>query len=551
MATALWPGLVQAENFAKEIKKAVELSTLNQPGTKPFHLKAVLSPSLPRDKDSGRSGEIEIWWASPTRWRRELRSPEFHQTEIVDAQHDWQKNEGSYFPQWLQQTAVELINPIPPLDEVLKQINGADVQPMGRMTHLSWTTPSGTAEVKTVLRTSIAFDSAKGLLLYAFGLGWGADFSDYTSFRGRMVPQTVKIGSPELTAKVVTLEGLPEMPPEFFDITGKGGDEQPLRTEVIGEPILRNNLEPTVPVSWPPLQDGTLEGNATTQMVVDRQGKIREMSTVISENSAINETARQAFATMQFKPFIINGVPVQVLSQVVLHFKTTRPVGSEVFESPRTYFERGRHASFPAAGNGTPYVLHAEFDARGNAGTVEKGRYEDTWLSDTQWRREVWFEKSHFVRSRNGDKAYLLEEGPEAPLLRLVLRLAEPIPAIDTLFESDWKIKRDTVDGVRTVRVLAGYESPAGKLDPEMARGFWFDDSGVLVRTFFKDIETRRLEFSEFAGVKLARRIDVLKDGKLAMRIRVTEVGPAAALPAKMFEVHGHDWKRAFTDEVR
>jgi hypothetical protein len=405
--------------------------------------------------------------------------------------------------------------------------------------------------VKTVLRTNIAFDPTKGSLLYAFGLGWGGDFSDYTSFRGRMVPQTVKIGSPELTAKVVTLEGLPEMPPEFFGTTGKAGDEQPLRTEVIDEPTLRNNLEPTTPVSWPPLQDGTLEGNATTEMVVDRQGKIREMTRVISENSAINEAARQAFAAMQFRPFVINGVPVQVLSQVVLHFKTTRPVGSEVFDGPRTYFERGRHASFPAAGNGTPYILHAEFDTRGAAGSVEKGRYEDTWLSDTQWRREVWFEKSHFVRSRNGDKAYLLEEGPETALLRLVLRLAEPIPAVDNLFESDWRIKRDTVDGVRTVRVLAGYESPEGKLDPEMARGFWFDDSGVLVKTFFKDIETRRLEFAEFAGVKLAHRIDVLKGGKLAMRIRVTEVSPAGSLPGKTFDVHGHDWKRAFTDEVR
>lgn len=155
------------------------------------------------------------------------------------------------------------------------------------------------------------------------------------------------------------------------------------------------------------------------------------------------------------------------------------------------------------------------------------------------------------MRSRNGEKTYQLEEGQDAAILRFVLKVLEPIPAIDTFTESDWRIKRDTVNEVRTVRVLTGYESPDGQLDPEQARGYWFDDAGLLVKTYFKGIETQRLDLEEFAGVKVARRIDVLKAGKLGMQIRVTEVLPAASLPAKIFEVHGHEWTRAFTDEVR
>ena len=60
--------------------------------------------------------------------------------------------------------------------------------------------------------------------------------------------------------------------------------------------------------------------------------------------------------------------------------------------------------------------------------------------------------------------------------LRLVLKVMEPIPAIDTFVESDWKIKRDTVNGTKTIRVLTGYESPEGKLDPEHVRAYWFDE---------------------------------------------------------------------------
>jgi hypothetical protein len=91
-----------AEDLAGLVKKAVEKSTLDQPGTKPFHLKAIYAPSFERDKDSHREGEVEIWWESPTRWRREVRSPEFHQLTIVGGVHQWQKNDGAYFPEWLR-----------------------------------------------------------------------------------------------------------------------------------------------------------------------------------------------------------------------------------------------------------------------------------------------------------------------------------------------------------------------------------------------------------------------------------------------------------------
>jgi hypothetical protein len=101
------------------------------------------------------------------------------------------------------------------------------------------------------------------------------------------------------------------------------------------------------------------------------------------------------------------------------------------------------------------------------------------------------------------------------------------------------------------MRVLAGYESPEGKLDPEQARGYWFDETGLLVKTYFGGVETERSEFEDFAGVKVAHRVDVLKDGILGMRIRITDVSPAGTIPAKTFEVKGHEWTRAFTAEAR
>jgi hypothetical protein len=185
------------------------------------------------------------------------------------------------------------------------------------------------------------------------------------------------------------------------------------------------------------------------------------------------------------------------------------------------------------------------------AGIVETGQYTDTWVSDSEWRREASVGKSRYVRARHGEKRYQLAEGPDASLLQLVLRVLEPIPAINTFTESDWKIKRDMIDETKTIRVLAGYESPEGTLDPEHARGYWFDEQGKLIKTYFKGIETRRSEFEDFGGAYIAHKITVLRDGKVAMLIHVTAVSPAGTVEPGIFELYGHEWTRAFTDEVR
>jgi hypothetical protein len=109
-----------AENMVGKVRKALERSTLSQAGTKPFHLKATIGPSFERDKDSGRDGTIEIWWTSPNHWRREIRTARFHQIAVFSNNHEWQKNEGDYFPEWLRETAVQLINPLPPCHPRMK-----------------------------------------------------------------------------------------------------------------------------------------------------------------------------------------------------------------------------------------------------------------------------------------------------------------------------------------------------------------------------------------------------------------------------------------------
>ncbi len=463
----------------------------------------------------------------------------------------WQKNEGTYFPEWLRELANAIVHPVEISPELAKEIAGAEVKQLMGGTYLSWQLESGNGTDRAWMGAGISFKTDSGLLYTVNGFGWGGWYRDYAIFHNRQVARRISSGSPEVTARISVLEDLGAMPEGWFDASAAGGDSPTVKTVATDELTLRRNLQSGEALTWPAVQDGPLEGVLTTEIAVDREGKVREVGTIVSANPGMNEAARRQIEAMHFRPFVDQGEPVQVYSRITLGFKTARPAGTASFESARTWFERGRKAGFLAAAATQPYRLTAEFQAGSKTGQVLTGKYEDTWMNATQWRREATLGASRLVRTRDGEKTFVLSEGPDAGLLALLFQILEPIPALDTFVESDWRIKQDRVDGADAVRVLSGYESPEGKLDAEHARGFWFGSSGDLEKTFFSGVETRRTLQQDFDGVRVARQVDVRKDSKLAMRIKVTEVGAAGPEPKDFFDLKGHEWKRAFTAEVR
>lgn len=222
----------------------------------------------------------------------------------------------------------------------------------------------------------------------------------------------------------------------------------------------------------------------------------------------------------------------------------------EAFDSAHNYFEGGRKITSPAFSGGKPYVLHATFSV-GIKGKVEQGQYVDTWVADNEWKREATILNSRFARSRNGDKTYMLSDGPDAGICGFVLKAIEPIPAIDTFVESDWRIHRDPLDGVNTIRVLSGYEPQHNVFDPEHTRGYWFDDQGKLLRAFER-LDLRYSNFASFNGAQIPQEIRAFQRGQLALKIEVTEMSALTGeVPAKTFDLPGHQWNRMFTAEAR
>jgi len=532
----LLPSLLAGQDVVARVKRYAELYTLDQPGTHAFHLKAELAPSFDRDKASGRTGEIEIWWASPTRWRREVRCASFYQIEIVDGSRDWQKNEGAVFPEWLREMAVAVVQPIPDLDATLAHVKTAAVRNEGRGINISWDEPGTDGSVSKGNGAVIELDNDGPL--FAMSLGAVASLHEVVDFHGRQVARKVsgEFGGPEVTARVTILEDLKEMPAD------PGGlSDAILKTVVMKELEVRRNLQPEQFGGWPPLPIGPIEGVMLLEALIDRTGKVVDFGSYLSDNPGLRAAAEDRARAMRFEPLVRDGMPVQVLTTITLPFKTTRPPGVELFPPSK---------QIPAAAGVSPYVLKAEFTTRGSGGEVIKGTYTDTWLSDTQWRREAEFGKSRLVRSRNGGKTYLLSEGPDAGLLRILLKTLEPIPDTTSWFELEWLVVHDSVDGVPALRVSRGPVNPEGVLEPQ-TQGYWFDESGTLIKTHEQGLDTRLTNRGDFAGLQVARRIEMFNHDKLALRLDITDLSAAGTVDPAIFTLKGHEWVHQFTPEVR
>jgi hypothetical protein len=88
-------------------------------------------------------------------------------------------------------------------------------------------------------------------------------------------------------------------------------------------------------------------------------------------------------------------------------------------------------------------------------------------------------------------------------------------------------------------------------VEPGKSQGFWFDDAAHMVKCYTAGLEIRPSNQVSYENVQVARQIDVLKDGKVGMRITVKDIIPADSASAKDFKLRGHEWQRAFTAEVR
>ena len=252
LAVALSSCLLAQQSLSPTLQEAVSSTSLTAGGT-PFHALLTIG-----EAPSPYSGTVEVWWSGPTLYRVVLLSPSFSQTEIVDGTAEQQSNQGDFYPRWLQDFRLALMDPsvlAPPFQGVALPIKpgsrsciSRDDRPGGITNQLTW--------------GNICFTGKPPQLASVLTFNHSMGFSDFQSFSGKQIARTYKTdveGFEPVTAHLTKLEAL-HLSPELFVITSPTLPADRIGTTFLSTAKAESLIDHAPIIEWPAVREGKTEG---------------------------------------------------------------------------------------------------------------------------------------------------------------------------------------------------------------------------------------------------------------------------------------------------
>ncbi len=519
--------------------KTVEQSSLTAPGSPPFHMK--LQVSDVRKEHHEFDTAIEIWWAAPDKWRREIKSSLFSQTAVQDGQQYSESNSADYLPWWLHNIIRESLDPLP-LAEV--QPLNLDLQAGDRC--LKWDKTFAQGSDQIGISNSICFNP-DGTLKNVFSRTADARFAEYRNFGPKKIARVIDSDAQtadhnvELRTAITFIEPLQETPGLFAIATDTGLNAR-LRFISVTESALRDFKLSTPPPQWPVIHNLPNTGIMTVNLKIDRQGIVREVGSPISHNVALSDAAREQLKTWRFKPYRVDGSPVQVSVDVAFPFKTkVEPYGANPDMFPVEKFwvriHNALQLSDPRTERGKPFHLVASFQY----GEDPAGTYDETWISSVQWYREAALGGVTVTESRDGDHLYRKFTGSDFSPKKLDAVLDEfdgHFPRTDGSFiEGDWGNSVVHWRGADLLRVARGEVDEENI--PTSGQAYWFDGAGLLHGAYVQPRTTVYGDFADWNGQQVPRSMEVSQDGDIILRITITQLASPAPNSIPSFKMEG------------
>ena len=287
-------------------------ATLISPGSPPFHLRAAITERA----DFNEHIDFEIFWASPEKWKRTIRSQDFSQTLIVNGDQVFEDNSDDYFPLGLQTLAAAVVDPTPildawrPGDQLITKANGA-ADESGRVCF------GGKGTMCVVSRT--------GLTETVAAPGHTVTFSDYNTFKGRRVARLIIYQidhGDSLQARVTELDELKHPDEALFTISSSTPPEKRIHSVMVSESDLNKLALQRLEIIWPQVLDGKTSGETSYYVSIDRIGQVREILPLSVAVERADDSARRQMMRWKFKPVTKDGIPVQAEAVMNFHFDT-------------------------------------------------------------------------------------------------------------------------------------------------------------------------------------------------------------------------------------
>jgi hypothetical protein len=294
-------------------------SSLTEHG-KPFH--TLLTISNPKNSDSAYQATIEVFWKDKKSYRTVIASRTFSQTRIVNGDQIEEHNTGDFYPPWLQDYLIAILNPlhIPSvfqsgsgqifLGESMRSCLRHDDRPGGITNNLTF--------------ANICFAGNEPHLESMDDFTYDMTFSDYQPYGKQTIPHTYQSGmdgNDPLVGRLTLIEPLADAP-ALFAITTPTPPAGRIETTAVSTLKEESLVEQTDNSPWPPIRGGKTEGYMIVYAVTDRTGQVRSANKYNSDNAELEYAGVARALHYKFKPLLIDGVPQQMEMPLVLHFSS-------------------------------------------------------------------------------------------------------------------------------------------------------------------------------------------------------------------------------------
>jgi TonB family protein len=310
---------------------AAPLYNLASPTLKPWHMK--MSYQLYDDKNQpGDHGSYEYWWAGPGTYRSSWSRPGMKQTDWhVDGKH-YHFGSGPSLAFFERKLQSDLLTPLPSAEDLdpAKVLFDRREQTIGGLT-----LPCVMLVPKTRVHDSekgwapfgmfptFCFNRENPILRASFAFGaTSVVYNKIARTQGVLLARDLAISDGDRRVLTATID-------EFNGIAADAAELVP-RSEATPAPekvqlsaeIARGSLIKQVRPIYPyDAKNARIQGKVELHALIGTDGRVHELSVIDGPSTSIIASAMWAVSQWEYKPYLLNGQPVEVDTTLNVFFK--------------------------------------------------------------------------------------------------------------------------------------------------------------------------------------------------------------------------------------
>jgi TonB family protein len=332
--------------------QATHTNGLTGPDVQPWHLKASYR-FFDQDGNAKGRGEYEELWVSQAKFKSSFSGEGFSQTRFGTDKVPLQTGDETPPPWQLDTLRYDLVTPLPPEDSLdgwdfagqpAKPGDNSRCISMSGPLHGSISASGATSSSEKAVLGVFCFDAVQPVLkTHEQGTTTFTTFSNPVTLQGHWLPHDLEMkvkGKVVLSAHLEVFETLSTV--NEADFTPPAGATRAIRVlgtrsngKMVSQPghgqlqisadKAHTNLVTKVAPIYPPIaRAARVQGTVVLQAVIGKDGHVNQLN-VVSGPAMLQQAAMDAVKQWIYKPYLLNGAPVEVITTVNIVFQLSNP----------------------------------------------------------------------------------------------------------------------------------------------------------------------------------------------------------------------------------